>query len=77
MINKLPWKKWGQDSNVGEPNWQALTLKTPEGVLQLPSGLLQNQALSGFSAGVPNTSEGGTNLKKGIWKKKYLHEKFS
>ena len=33
-------------------------------MLQFPSGLLQKQALSGFSAGVPNTSEGGTNLEK-------------
>ena len=54
---------------VGEPNWHALTLKTPEGVSQIPLGLLQKQALSGFSAGVPKTFEGGTNLKKKVCKK--------
>ncbi len=47
---------------TGEPNWHELTLKTPEGVSQAPLGLLQKQALSGFSCGVPKMLAGGTNL---------------
>lgn len=41
-------------------------LNTPEGVSQMPLGLLQKQALSGFSSGVPNTFEAGTNLYPGM-----------
>jgi len=51
---------------VGDPNWQVLMLNTPEGVSQMPSGLLQKHALSGFSSGVPKTLEGGTNLNPGM-----------
>ena len=59
------WKKCGHDSITGDPNWQILTLNTPEGTLH-PLGLLQKHLLSGFSSGVPNTFDGGTNLYMGI-----------
>ena len=47
------WKKCGQDNIMGDPYWHILTLNTPDGTSGQPPGLLQKQALSGFSCGVP------------------------
>lgn len=50
---------------MGDPNWHADILKSPDGVKQPPS-FKQKHWFWGFSDGVLKTSFGGTNLKKGI-----------